>query len=185
MNWGQCYIDHYPIYLGEAKEQTVFRQGQGPSIQILTFADDLAALQIFCSLGLTHYHKEIQMHAEVCCPIDDGWSYVPAIIANSLFYIVQQRMSMGWGISISGVENVAPEFCRKYKKSAVYYTHPNGFPKDFSNVNCCSQEGHIYMAVFISAEEHRFFLDHGAEQLESLWEQSEIDIFELRRRSCV
>lgn len=186
VNWGECYYDHYAKFLGTPVERQVFRKDdQSPSIQILAYDGVFKGCRVFCSLGLTHYSSEVSAVGEVVLPLDAGWEDVPSLLANVLFYIVQKPMSLGWGMSISGIDNISPEFTRAFNKTALYFTTPYGFPQDFNRVDCQTGVGDMYLAFFISASEHAFFTTHGAEQFENLLEVHNVDPFTLQRPTCV
>jgi hypothetical protein len=123
--------------------------------------------------------------AEVCLPVDDGWKDVPYVLANALFFMIQNGMTMGLGLSISGIERISPQFASKFNKEAIYFTNIFGFSEGFSKIKCDEESGKMYLAFFISKSEHEFFKQHGAEEFESLLEAKKVDPFSLRRSSCV
>lgn len=186
VNWGECYYDHYTRFLGHPVEQEIFRQSDNlPSLQILSYNKVFEGCQVFCSLGLSHYSLEVGGTSEVYLPIDDGWKDAPYLLANTLFFLIQNNMTMGWGLSISGIEQILPRFTDDFNKVAIYFTNALGLPEDFSVVNCSSMAGKIYLAIFISKAEHEFFKQQGAEEFESLLEARKVDPFSIRRPSCV
>src|SRR3954468_13643232 len=105
-NWGERYFDHYLKYFGPIKERKIFESGDAPSIQILTFENVFENCRTFCSLGLSHYSEEIGETAEVFVTTDDYWDAVPTIFANMLFFIVGQKMQIGWGMNVGGFEKL-------------------------------------------------------------------------------
>ena len=186
MNWGTCYYDHFVNYLGSPIARHIFEQNKNdPTIQILAFDGVFESCRVFCSLGLTHYIPEMNLAAEVYVAVDDAWQEVPYVLANTLFFMIQRRMQLGWGISISGIRNILPSFVEKFDKSALYLTTPFNLPDAFNHVSCDQEEGFIYLGVFISREEEVFFRNQGAKALEQIFAEKEIDPFHLRRLSCI
>ena len=186
MNWGECYYDHYTRFLDHLLDRKIFRQNNNlPSVQILSYDKVFKDCQVFCSLGLSHYSSDIGGVAEVCLPVDDGWKDVPYVLANALFFMVQNGMTMGWGLSISGIERISTQFANNFNKAAIYFTNVFGLPEEFSKVKCGDGTGKMYLAIFISEAEHRFFKQHGAEAFEELLDVKKVDPFSLQRSSCV
>src|SRR5947209_16337544 len=100
-NWGECYFDHYETFFSELTDRSIFEQDpESPSIQVLAYDQVFPDCRVFASLGLSHYAQELGKVGEVVVPVDDGWNDVPTLLANALFYMIQNRISLGWGIAI-------------------------------------------------------------------------------------
>jgi hypothetical protein len=123
--------------------------------------------------------------AEVCLPVDDGWDDVPYILASALFFMAKNRMSVGWGVSIGGIEQISPQFANNFNKSAIYFTNVFDLPNDFGKVKCDNGTGSVYLAMFISETERAFFKQNGAEKFETLLEDKHVDPFALSRLSSI
>lgn len=118
--WIKCYQQHLERYLESAIRSQTFQQEAGTStIEILMYDQLFTGCRTFCSLGLTHYRQEVENIAEVILATDDGWDDIPYIFANALFYIVQAKMKIGWGMVIGGIDTIAPHFARKFGKMAL------------------------------------------------------------------
>jgi antitoxin YqcF len=186
IHWGECYYDHFTQFLGSPVDREIFRQDDSsPSLQVLAYDGVFKDCRVFCSLGLTHYSTNLNRIAEISLPVDDAWEDIPYLLANALFFMIQKNISVGWGISISGIEHISPQFTATFEKTAIYLTRPFGFPDGFSKVRCHQEIGNVYLATFISAAEHIFFQQHGARQFEALMISKDVDPFSLRRPSCV
>jgi hypothetical protein len=186
MNWGECYYDHFTGYLGHPIAREVFEHGmREPSIQVLAYDNVFDNCRCFCSLGLTHYAKQVHGPVEVFLPIDDGWQDVPYVLANALFFMVQNTITMERGTHITGVANILPNFAAAFGKTALYFTIPYGLPDSFGQVACGKAMGRVYLACFISASESIFLDEYGVEAFETMLETQDIDLFNLRRHSCV
>jgi hypothetical protein len=179
---GECYLDHYERFFKSPTTRNVFEQdNNSPSIQVLAYDNVFSGCRVFASLGLSHYSEELGQVGEVIVPVDEGWDDVPFLLANSLFYMIQQRMALGWGITINCIENICPEFVNAFQKPALYFTHPFGLPTEFSEVEYDGVFGHLYLGLFISNRELDYFLKHGAGQFEDVLQSSDIDPYNLRR----
>ncbi len=184
-NWGECYLDHFEKYLGQPVGRAVFEQNSTtPRIQIFSFDGILGGCRAFCSFGLSRYASLVGEIAEVFMPVDDGWDQTPILLADTLFYIVQHNMRMGWGISI-GFGSTNPEFSSRFNKTAIYITTPFGVPESFSGVRCGPEIGLVYLAFYVTAAEHRCFEDHGAVEFERILHERNPDVFHIARLSSV
>jgi hypothetical protein len=118
-------------------------------------------------------------------PVDAAWDRVPALLANALFYVVQEGIHIGWGIGIGGVGKLSPDFEREFQKAAIYLTRPYDLPDGSSVVECDGKQGSLYMAFFLTRTEYEFFLMHGAERFEQLFQEKAVDPYHLARTTCV
>ncbi len=187
-DWGECYFDHFSKFCGDPIGRRVFEQDSAmPSIQILYYDNVFENCRVFCSLGLSHYFLELRELAEVVLVVDESWDDVPYILSNVLFFMIKEHITLGKGVSISGIRKLNPNFTKKFDKAALYFSKPQGFPTGFETVKCvgCKNAGTVYSASFISQEEHNFFCEHGADDFEERLEFKEVDPFYLRRLSSV
>lgn len=185
IGWGECYYDHFEKYLGQPADRQRFQQNHtAPMLQIINYDNIFGGCRAFCSFGLSRYVEEIGEVAEVFMPVDDGWDDTPRILANVLFFMIQQRMKIGWGLTIRFAET-HPNFVTEFGKSAIYFSIPFGMSEDFNQVICDSQIGEVYLACYISEAERQFFLDRGAYQFELLLGEHNVDIFNIGRESII
>lgn len=189
MSWGDCYFDHFSKYFRVPIGREVFAQAPDepdePTIQILSYDKVFKDCRLFASLGLTHYVDAVGKVAEIIVPADDAWELIPGLMANALFYMVQEQMRIGRGIAIARLDNVNGVFVHRFRKNALYITNPFGLPKGVEEVTCGGQRGSVYLGLFLSEAEYRFFLEHGAERLEGALEADAIDPYHLARASVV
>lgn len=184
-HWGECYFDHFEIFLGQPIERNIFEQSSSmPPIQIIRYDNIFDGCRAFCSFGLSSYVNMLGERAEIFMPVDDGWCETPAILANALFFMIQQKMKIGWGLTID-FKNVFPSFVEKFTKSAIYLSVPFGVPPEFNKLTCGMQTGSVYLASYISELERQYFLAHGAEKFESLLEEKSVDSFHIARNSSI
>lgn len=186
INWGECYYYHFTKYLGNPISNQIFEKDENSSsIQILAFDGVVDECRVFCSLGLTHYQSELNERAEIFLPVSDGWSETPYLLSSALFFIINQKMALGWGMSISGIQRLQPNYTKTFGKAAIYITNIYDTAPGFEKVMCQGESSKIYLACFISESEHDFFIKNGAEKFEALLEQCDVDLYDVHRYSCV
>jgi hypothetical protein len=180
--WGHCYFDHFAKFFGKPKNITSFSQNSNqPEIHILEYENVFGGCSAFCSLGITHYKQEVKSIGEVFAAVNSGAEYVPELLANVIFYLIQHQMKLGWGTAICGLEKISPIFFKMYEKSAVYLANPFGVPDEFECIKCKQEKGKVLMACFIAQSEFEFFNENGAEVFEELLERKNADMFDLMR----
>ena len=186
--WAGTYFDHYEKFFNKASSREVFEiDGFDRKVQILAYKNVYSGCITFASIGLASFSPVIGTVAELIVTVDDGWDDISKIIAETINYIVNKPMRIGWGLSVSGEKNISPLFAEKYNKDALYVTHPMGLPGEFYSVVKPKSNivGEIYMGVFISSQENELFKKIGAEKFEKIMEESNVDPFHVSRNSIV
>jgi hypothetical protein len=186
INWGEEFYEHYEKFLKTAVDRKIYQSPDGnSSIQILVYEKVFKGCKVFASLGLTHYISDVKNVAEVVLVVDDGFEYCPTILANTLFYMINEQLPMTRGASVKGIRNINREFVDKYGKNVLYFTAPFAFPDEFQIVDSCFEKGKIFMACLISDDESGYLKEFGADRFESSLEQQCVDVFDIRRPSIV
>jgi antitoxin YqcF len=186
MNWGECYYDHYVRYFGNPVDREVFKQSPDlPSLQILMFDKVVSGCRVFATLGLTHYIDEIHGVRECFMPVDAGWDDAPEILANTLFFAIQNKLEVCRGLTVSGISNINAVFAETYDKEAIYIADPFGLPDELSVISCNGQVGELYVAMLISRSEHQFKIENGAQRFEDELERSQTDPYAIARRPII
>ena len=186
INWGEEYFDHYTTFFKNAVDRKVFQGLEGgSSIQVLIYDGVLKGCKVFASLGLTHYEFDVQDVAEVVLVTDDGFDDCPAILANTLFYMINDQLKMTRGASVKGIKYINEDFYSRYSKDALYFTTPFGFPAEFSEVDSGYVKGKVYMAFLISDDEAGYLKQFGFEKFEDLLEKQDVDVFDIDRDSII
>lgn len=122
---GEKIFDHYGKHFKMPVERKIFEgHDGGPSIQILVYDKVVKGCKLYASLGLTHYKGEVGGLSEIVIVVDDGFDFIPALMANSLFYIIENRMKIVDGLSIKGIKNISKEFYSQSLKDCFYFTEP-------------------------------------------------------------
>ncbi|EEM02903.1 MULTISPECIES: suppressor of fused domain protein [Bacillus] len=186
IHYGELYYDHYSKYLGEPIDREVFKNGEDmPSIQILKYENVFEECLVFHTLGFSRYEEIVGDNVEVSMVVDGAFRSVGYILANALFYCIANRIEIGRGTAISGIESIDKSFVRKYNKSAVYFTEPFAFPEEYSYVltGNAEKDGKVLLAFFISESEYEYFLKYGTEKFEELLEENHVDPFHVSRES--
>ena len=176
---GEEILNHYEKFLGIFEERRLFRGNEDmPSIQLLQYSNIFKGCKTYVSFGLSKFSKMINNTCEAILAVDDDYQRAALILANVLFYIVENKLSFGRGTYIEGIENIDKEFADRHKKNAVYFTETYVFPDEFSDINGTAK---MYLAFFISQEECNFIKNYGCEKFEENLEEYEIDIMNLNR----
>ena len=178
MSIGEKILDHYTKYLGEfcGSEQYRF---ENRIIQILGFPDVYKDCMVFATFGMSKYSGEIKRQCEVILAVNDLYDECSEILANTVCYILSEKMEFRRGILIEGVDNIVPGFSDSCGKCALYFTDVSGLPEEFSVVD----EGcEMYMCFFVSKEEAEFFKKYGSDAFETYLEENEIDIAAVKRK---
>lgn len=185
--WGQRFLTHFENFFGNMVGQWTFRTStRCPAIQILEFSRTIPGCRLFCSLGLSHYASEVRHIGEVYIAVDAGGDAVPRLLAEALFLMVRQRLTLGRGTTISGLDAIDPDFTRTWRKNGVYLTLPFNVPNGFENVPLDSRKtGYLLAGLFLAQEECDYITRHSARNFETILENRSVDPYHLARPSCV
>ncbi len=184
---GEAYFDHYSRFFREPVAREIFRGHQvGSRIQVLAYENVFPECLVFASLGVSHYANTVGQVAEVLVAADDGLDAVPRIIANALFYVIENGLELRRGTCVGGIGKIAPSFALAFGKTAIYFTSVQSLPVEFELVNSGKRPvGTMLMGVMVSAAEEQLLLKSGIDALESRFESAEVDPFAVRRPSAV
>ena len=176
MNLGETILDHYEKYLGEYAGADIYSDEER-EIQLLGFPETIKNCLVLATFGVSKYDE-----CEVILPVDDLYDECAEIFANSVFYALSNNIKIGRGVLIEGADNIVEGFSEKCGKTALYFTDAYVLPEEFAFVdNKC----HIYMGFFVSKEESEFIKKYGSEQFESLLEEKDVDVIEIKRNSVL
>lgn len=158
-----------------------------PSIQILKYEHVFEECLVYNSLGFCKYEDIVGANVEVSMVVDGAFRSTGYLLASTLFYCIDNKMPIGRGIAVSGIEGLDKAFVQKYNKSAIYFTEPYAFPEEYSMVrtNTEDKDGTILLAFYISQSECEYFVQYGAEKFEDLLEEKNVDPFNVSRESVV
>lgn len=158
-----------------------------PRIQVLKYKSVFEECCVYNTLGFSKYDDVVGENVEVSMVVDEDFDSASYILANTLYYCIANRMKMGRGMAISGIENIDQSFAERYKKDAVYFTDPFAFPEEYSTVITGNHEkdGRILLAMLITPAEYEYFSKNGAELFEELLESKGVDPFHISRDSVL
>jgi hypothetical protein len=186
MDWSACYTRHFEQFFRNPVERSRFiEHDERKELEILSYDGVFQNCRTFVTIGAANMSDSLNGVGEVFTAAESAWSSIPYIMANAIFYMSRMGISLGWGVSISGVEHIDQEFAREFSKTAIYFTLPVEMPNGFSQLSCSRGTGLVYMAMFISQNEHDYFMENGSEMFENLMDGIIVDPFDLARPSCV
>ncbi|WP_027482900.1 hypothetical protein [Deinococcus pimensis] len=81
--------------------------------------------------------------------------------------------------------DVAPNFARTFGVSALYLTTPFVLPDEEQEVVVGKARGQLLLGAFLKDDEVAFALRYGCDALEDRMEEVEVQVDDLRRRSCL
>ena len=120
MNMGELLLNHYEHFLGNYIGADVYNNGQ-QEVQILGFPKAIENSMVFATFGVSKHSDMINNQCEIILAVDENYDECAEIFANSVFYILSNRMEFGKGILIEGAGNIVDDFVEKYHKSALYF----------------------------------------------------------------
>lgn len=178
-NMGELIMDHYEKYLGVFEERYIFKSEERmPSIQLLQYGNVFEGCKTYVTIGLSNFAYIISGVYEVVMVVDDDFEDSSTILANALFYVINNTVKLDRGTYIEGIKNINEEFSIKHNKNAVYFTEPYAFPDGFSEIN---KEIKMYLAFFVSEEECNYIRKNGWEKFEDYLEENNVDIMNINR----
>ena len=181
----KSYRDHYIRHFGKPDSVSSFEEGEGtPPIHIIGFDNVLDGCRTFFSLGLTNYRKEVARTVEVYAPASNGLEIIPTIVANVLYFLIQQNMQIGIGQSIM-FDSAFPDFVNEYSKTSLYFTMGGFLPDETTEIQTEEGLGNLFSAIFITPDEHRYFIDCGIEAFETILEKRLKKPFDIARPSVM
>lgn len=98
-------LDHYTKYLGEFAGTEQYRFGN-QIIQILGFPNVFKDCLVFATFGMSKYSEEIKRQCEVILAVDDLYDECSEILANTVCYILSEKMEFGRGIIMNEKEKI-------------------------------------------------------------------------------
>ncbi len=178
-NIGELIIEHYEKFLGVFEDCLIFKSDEAmTSIQLLQYDKVFEGCKTYATIGLSRYADIISDAYEVVMVVDDDAEVSGTILANVLFYIINNNVKLDNGTYIEGIKNINEEFSSRHNKNAVYFTEPYAFPDEFSNIN---KEIKVCLAFFISEEECNFIRKNGCNKFEEYLEENNVDVMDINR----
>ena len=188
INYAEEYYDHYQEYLGRAIDREIFECNKDlPQIQILKYEKVFKDCIVYSTIGLTKYNEVLNNVLEVTMVSDSAFDDISSILANVLFFCIQNDIQIINGATISGIENINKEFSNKYDKCAICFTEPYAFPEEYMDVYDIEDNkiGEVLLAFLISQKEYDYIIKYGYDRFEDLLERNNVDLFNIARESVI
>jgi antitoxin YqcF len=179
---GAGIFDHYQRHLGVAVVSESFSLEETNTLQVLRYERVFDGCQTYASLGYCRYGRERQ---EIVLVAEGSWSELPGLLARVLLTLGTHQQEIVEGFSFGGLDKLAPSFVKETKKGALFFTSPFLFPTEFQRLRVDNLDVKILMAIPIDADEHRYSVENGPAALELLFDQADIDPFDVRRLSVL
>lgn len=132
------------------------------------------------SIGYSIGQKPLRVEIVGACASE--YEHFPNILAACAFHVINSKVSISPGIIFEGiVESYYPDIEVKH----ILFMPPFLWEDSLSTLDLDDKQIAWLLAVPISENENLFAKNNGAEALENLFEQEQIDIFDLERKSIL
>ncbi|WP_026652918.1 suppressor of fused domain protein [Butyrivibrio proteoclasticus] len=173
-NNAEKILSHYEQFFRDYKDVKVFGD-ENHTLQMLIYDKVFAGCKTVASFGLSKY---LSKQCEVVMAVDAEYETSTKVLANALFYAIQNNIQISEGSFIEGVANIDRQFSEKYGKTAIYFTYPFCFPDEFAQNGECR----FMLAFFITQDEAEYLKKNGSDAFEDYLTDKDCDVFELNRR---
>lgn len=185
--------DHYAAHFPPPVARTVYGwsietdpEGTdgGIPVTILSFDGVLEGCRVHASLGFGAYDG-LDAPVEALIAADDAPEDVANLLASTLVSVVQGRYDFGPGFLMTGLDSIAPCFCRRFGFSALYFTGLQFGDPGLGLVKMGDSTGVVLQGIFLTPEEEAFKVEKGWSALEEAFSAAGMDPFTLRRSPVV
>lgn len=186
MNLGQTYLDHYATYLGTADPTMHTRVPYDQSgVQLFDCPGALPDTHVLVTLGLTHFQDRLRAVTELIFPVSVLDGDVLQAAGASVGFLLQLGVPISEITTLRHLHRTAPDFARRFGKTAVTFVPPFPFPEAFVHVPLLPSEmtGAVWMAVFLSDAEVHLSNTQGFDALADALDG--VDVIDLSRPSSV
>ena len=175
-NLAKDIFEHYGKYLGDMLGADSYPK---LGIQLMGYQDAVEDCLTFATMGLSLHEKELGSCCEAVLTAGEDLDACADLFIKVLSYMIAGNLPMGPGMTIGGIDKLAPEFYQAHHKSALYFTEATMFTGAFRKIaDRCT----VYMAFFVSPEEENFLKTKGHQAFEKLLEEQKTDIINLNRQ---
>lgn len=171
-----------PILGIEKKIYTYGDETENHKIRILTCPDPTdEEVRFFSTIGLAELAPE-NHHTEILGACYSDFEYFGNIISSIAFFIIKDKWKSAEG---SVFETLVEMYYPKSEMKHIYFTSPFLWEDKLEAFSVEGISVRFLLAIPISDKELEFLTKNGKEALEDLFEENEIDIFNLNRKSVV
>lgn len=184
INYGELYYNHYCKFLNEPIDRKVYTIDDNyPSIQILEYNNVFENCVVYNTFGLSNYDYIMGKKIEISLVCDNQFDKISNILANCLYYCIDNNIALDCGKAIHGINNIDAKFVNITDKNAIYFTEPYAFPSEYQYIK--NKLGEVLLAIFISDKEYLYLQEYGFVEFEDILEKSNVDPFEINRKSIL
>jgi hypothetical protein len=150
--------------------------------------EDYRVCVTYAAIHHLHYHIA---QPELLAITDDGWGYIPEILAYTVKRLSANKVVVQNGLALDEVDQHVQEFRRTIEKRAILFASPFLLPYKFQEVDFGQESdahlryGHFLRGQFTTPAEYSYWVEHGADAFGGLLEEHEVDAAHLRRPSSV
>ena len=176
------------IFGGEAKVIEYWDNARRSSIPILICRDSPDQGLTSCStIGLSDYNigytvEEKNLRVEICGASTSEFEYFPNIISTCAFNIINDKFACYPG---AVYRNVVHEYYKDKALKHIVFVSPGMWEHQFENIEFDDKVITWLMAMPITEREFNFLQENSLDALETVFEDNQIDIFDLDRESAI
>ncbi|UTR15002.1 suppressor of fused domain protein [Salipaludibacillus sp. LMS25] len=172
---------------GTPKVNNYWDDNKDQSIDILSTLDrPYKGVSSYSTIGLSDWHigysvKEKQLRTEILGASATEFDSYPTILATCAFFVINSKFSLSHGHVF---EKIIKFYYPESEMKHILFTSPFLWD-NLHNLDFSDKVVTWLMAVPISENEYLLKQEKGLEALESLFEQEDIDIFNIYRNSVL
>lgn len=174
------------IFLGEANVKKYSIYGESISVDIMTINDCPSPGIIthstlnLSSHSLNLWYEGREVRAEIVFPTQNFYSTAPSILSTCALSIVKGDVILDYG---TVAPNVLEVYGEKFNMKHIMFSAP--FILDLKLKKFEEFFVTWFQAIPISQVEYRFLKENGVDKLEELFEETQVDVFDLDRPSAI
>lgn len=175
------------VFGGSPKVTAYWDDDNVSRIDILTTTNGLYSdITPYATIGLSDYSigydvDNKPLRVEIVGACDQSFDYLPNILATCAFNIINSKFRISHGCMF---KNVVGMYDQDSEMSHVLFVSPFLW-EQFQTIDFPDKKVTWLLAVPISTKEYLYVEKEGSEALEDLFEEKEVDIFDLKRPSIL
>ncbi|HEY3330290.1 MAG TPA: suppressor of fused domain protein [Capsulimonadaceae bacterium] len=163
----EVILRQYEQHLGEASDIHVYGSESLKSpIHITRYDNVIPGASVLLTAGLSGYSAELGGAHEVVLVASTHVDEISDFLIAAVRFAIKQKLPITYGFSLQGLSAINPSLAKSSGKEALYFTSLSGLPAQIVAIDNES-DAKLLNAILISAAENDYFLDNGAEALES------------------
>jgi hypothetical protein len=163
-----AFLRHYASVLGESTDSHLFGSEKlRAPIHICRYDGAVPGAILLLTAGLSEYAHEIGCATEVAFVTKTHADELADFLFAALRFAILQKLPIAPGFSLQGLSAINPTLAAECGKEALYFTELTSLPTDLGKMEAASPELLMLSALLISKAENDYFLEQGAEALDS------------------